>query len=132
MIRRDAGAHYNLGCMYALGEGVEMDEEKKVYHYEKAAIGGHPKARYNLACIECKKGNMERAAKHFIIAANLGDENSMKELWEEFKGGNITKEELEATLRSHQVALDAMKSPEREKVEEAIKNGCPIAAIKLI
>jgi hypothetical protein len=52
-------------------------------------------------------------------------------LWEEFKDGNITKEELEATLRS-QVALDAMKSPEREKVEEAIKNGCPIAAIKLI
>jgi TPR repeat protein len=39
----DAGAHYNLGCMYALGEGVEMDEEKKVYHYEKAAISGHPK-----------------------------------------------------------------------------------------
>lgn len=70
--------------------------------------------------------------KHFIIAANLGDEDSVKALWEHFSHGNIAKEDLEATLRTHKAATDATKSHEREMVEDAIKNGCPIAAIKLI
>jgi tetratricopeptide (TPR) repeat protein len=127
----DIEAHYNLSIMYGKGEGVEKDEEKMVYHWEKAAIGGHPYARNNLGCIEWGNGNMERSVKHFVIAANLGCDESMKALWNAFKEGYITKEDLDATLRTHQAALDAMKSPEREKVEEAIKNGCPIAAIKL-
>jgi TPR repeat protein len=112
----DAGAHAQLGYMYALGKGIEKDEEKAVYHYEKAAIGGHPYARHNLGCIEEENGKMERAVKHFIIAANLGDDLSMKALWQHFAAGNITKEDLEATLRSHQAALDAMKSEQREEV----------------
>ena len=78
----DVVAHYWLGCLYMEGEGVEKDEEKEVYHWEKAAIGGHPKARHNLACVEAANGNMERAVKHSIIAANLGHEGSMKSLWE--------------------------------------------------
>ena len=57
---------------------------------------------------------MERAVKHFIIAANVGHEKSMKVLWEHYSAGNITKEDLEATLRTHKAAIDAMKSPERE------------------
>ena len=127
----DIEAHYELGVIYGNGEGVEKDEEKAVYHWEKAAIGGDPYARYNLAVIEEKNGNIERSVKHLIIAANLGYDSSMKALWKHYSAGNITKEDLEATLRTHQAAIDAMKSPEREKVEEAIKNGCPIAAIKL-
>jgi TPR repeat protein len=127
----NAAAHYELGIMYREGQGVQKDEKKEVHHYEKAAIGGHPDARHNLGCIEASNGNMERSVKHFIIAANLGCDSSMKLLWKHYSAGNITKEELEATLRTHQAAIDATKSPERVKVEEAIKNGCPIAAIKL-
>ncbi len=127
----DIEAHYELGVMYGEGQGVDKDEVKEVYHLEKAAIGGHPQARHNLGGIEWGNGNMKRAVKHFIIAANLGCDESMKALWTHYSEGNITKEDLEATLRTHQAAIDAMKSPEREKVEEAIKNGCPIAAIKL-
>jgi TPR repeat protein len=93
-----------------------------VYHYEKAAIGGHPWARHNLACIEEDNGNMERAVKHFIIAANPGDEDSMKLLWQHYSAGNITKEDLEATLRTHQAALDAMKSAQRDAAERACGN----------
>jgi TPR repeat protein len=117
--------------MFREGQGVEKDEEKMVYHWEKAAIGGHPHARFNLGVFEAINGNMKRSVKHFVIAANLGCDESMKQLWQHYSLGNITKEDLEATLRTHQAAIDAMKSPEREKVEEAIKNGCPIAAIKL-
>ena len=110
----DLEAHNQLGWMYWNGVVVEKDEEKGVYHYEKAAIGGHPRARHVLGCKEVNNGNIERAVKHFIIAANLGDEGSMKALWVEFHDGNITKEDLESTLRTHKAAIDAMKSPERE------------------
>ena len=113
----DMDAHYQLGHSYGEGDVVEKDAEKEVYHYEKAAMGGHPYARHNLGCIEHENGNMERAVKHFIIAANLGDDESMKMLWAQYSDGNITKEDLEATLRTHHVAIDAMKSPEREAAE---------------
>jgi len=82
-----------------------------------AAIGGHPTARYNLGCYEERKGNIERSVKHHIIAAKLGDEDSMKKLWKHYSGENITKEDLETTLRTHKAAIDAMKSPEREAAE---------------
>jgi TPR repeat protein len=113
----DADAHYGLGNMYRKGEGVEKDEEKAVYHYEKAAIGGHPGARYNLGGIEWTNGNVERAVKHYIIAANLGDEYSMRLLWKHYSAGNIAKEDLDATLRSHQAALNEMKSEQRDAAE---------------
>jgi hypothetical protein len=34
--------------VYMKGNGIERDEEKFIYHSEKAAIGVHPTARYNL------------------------------------------------------------------------------------
>jgi TPR repeat protein len=111
----NAEAHYQLGCTYGNGEGVEKNEEKAVYHYEKAAIGGHPIARHNLGCHEQGNGNMERAVKHWIIAAKLGDEDSMKALLPNYKEGYISKEEYGATLRTHQAAVDATKSAQREK-----------------
>jgi TPR repeat protein len=107
-------AHAQLGMMYRKGRGVEKDEEKSVYHYEKAAIGGHPIARHNLATNEEENGNIERAVKHYIIAANLGHDKSMKELWKHYSHGNITKEDLDATLRTHQAAINAMKSAQRD------------------
>ncbi len=110
----DIAAHSKLGFMYMNGEGVEKNEEKALYHFEKAAIGGHPGARYALALIEGRNGNIERAVKHFIIAAKLGDEHSMKKLWKHYSDGNITKEDLDATLRAHQAALDATKSAHRD------------------
>ena len=88
-----------------------------MYHYEKAAIGGHPIARYNLGCYEGRSGNIERAVKHFVIAANLGYEKSMKAIWWHYSAGNITKEELEATLRTHKAAIDATKSAQREEAD---------------
>jgi TPR repeat protein len=115
----DAAAHYELGLLYTNldGQAVEEDEEKMVHHWEKAAIGGHPKARYCLGRVEEAIGNIERAVKHFIIAAKLGHEGSMKELWKYYSAGNITKENLDATLRSHQSAIDATKSLQREEAE---------------
>ena len=110
-------AHYILGCMYYEGKGVEKNMKKEVYHLEKAAIGGHPTARHNLAATEGRNGRIERAVKHFIIAAKLGYEESMKMLWGEYSCRNITKEDLEATLRTHQAAIEATKSSAREEAD---------------
>ena len=118
----DSEAHFLLGMMYYEGEGVEKDDEKSNYHWEKAAIGGHPIARYNLAGIDEENGNIERSVKHHIIAANLGYEESMKALWRNYSARNITKEDLEAALRTHKTAIDATISP-RRKVAEAFFRG---------
>ena len=72
-------AHYNLSLMYD-GDGIEKDEKKRIYHLEEAAIGGHPEARNNLAISEAKHGRLDRAVKHWIIAANMGDDESLKNL----------------------------------------------------
>jgi TPR repeat protein len=115
----DANAHYNLSLMYCYGQGVEKDEKKEVYHLEKAAIGGNVPARHNLGCHEERNGRMERALKHWIIAANMGDEGSMKALWKYHARGLVKKEQLNATLRAHQAAVNATKSPQREEAERA-------------
>jgi len=114
----DAHAHYNLSVMYDLGLGVEKDEKKKVYHLEEAAIGGCVDARHNLAVVEGSNGKIERAVKHFIIAANMGHEGSMKALWKCYAMVLVKKEALTATLHTHQDAIDATKSAQREEAEE--------------
>ncbi len=114
----DAAAHNDLGNRYCIGgEGVEKDYEKAIRHWEEAAIGGHLQARHNLGVYEENSGNTERAVKHLVIAANLGHEDSMKVLWKFYSCGTITKEDLEATLRTHKAAIDATKSAQRDAGE---------------
>jgi hypothetical protein len=114
----NAEAHYKLAVLYHDGEGVEKDERKAMHHLEEAAIGGHPTARYNLGVLEVKNGRNERAVEHWIIAANQGEDSSAKILMDAFRRGFIGKEDLAATLRAHQAAVDATKSPQREAAEK--------------
>jgi len=74
----DTEAHYQLSLFYNEGQSVEKDMEKAIYHSEQAAIGGHPFARHNLGCEEENNGRIERAVKHYIIAASLGDDDSLE------------------------------------------------------
>jgi TPR repeat protein len=113
----DVEAHYELSVMYQNGEGVERDEKSVLHHSEQAAIGGNPIARCILGAIEYENGRRERAAKHWIIAANLGHDRSLDVLKDCFKVGLVSKEDFAAALRSHQAAVDATKSPQREEVE---------------
>lgn len=119
----DAGAHYYLSFMYHLGDGVEKDTKNARYHAEQAAIAGHPNARYNLGAEEMNNGNFDRAVKHFIIAANLGDSESLKCLKMLYTGGDASKKDYADALRACQAAVEATKSSERERAEQAIKNG---------
>eukprot|EP00984_Skeletonema_dohrnii_P004609 scaffold1634_cov118-Skeletonema_dohrnii-CCMP3373.AAC.7 len=130
----DASAHHELSLLYHNGEGVEKDEKKELYHLEKAAIGGHPRARCNLALKEGRNKRYDRSAKHFIIAANLGHDDSIQMLKEYYKHGLVSKEDFAAALRAHQAAVEATKSPQRElasKTGITIQQGSndPLASI---
>ena len=65
--------------MYHEGKGVEEDIGKNNFHLE-AAIGGHPHARYHLGWHENNNGNVERAVKHWIIAATQGQDDQPRRL----------------------------------------------------
>eukprot|EP00985_Skeletonema_marinoi_P006884 scaffold3011_cov130-Skeletonema_marinoi.AAC.9 len=114
----DIEAHHRLAMLYHWGQGVEKDKRKEMYHFKEAAVGGHPTARHNLGCDELNNGNPEKAAKHWIIAATHGNDDSIKGLMMVFKGGAISKEVLAAALRANQAAVDAAKSPQRDAAEE--------------
>jgi TPR repeat protein len=112
----NAVAHYLLSVMYH-EEKVKMDEKKKMYHSEQAAMGGNPFARKNLANIEWKRGRKLRAVKHGIIGAKLGDDDALKSLKLAYGMGLVSKEDFAAALRGHQTAVNATKSPAREAAE---------------
>ena len=108
-------AHYQLSNLYHEGKGVEKDEKRELHHLKEAAIGGHPEARDNLAILEGRNGQHNRAVKHFIIAANLGFDQSLQNLKFLYKHGRLSKEDFTAALRGYQAAIAAEKSPQREE-----------------
>ena len=115
-------AHYQLAMLYRNGAGVEKNKKKEMHHLEEAAIGGHPEARYNLGAYEMMNGRFKRGVKHFIIAANLGDDDALEEVKKEFARGVATKEDYEAALRGHQATVDATKSQKRTEGEAFFAN----------
>ena len=74
----DSESHFNLSLIYAMGEGVEKDKKREMYHLQEAAIGGHPKARWNRGCREKDNGKIDKALTHWIIAANLGNDGALE------------------------------------------------------
>ena len=118
-----ANAHQNLSSMYYKGDGVEKDKKKEIYHLEEAAIGGHPHARCNLGFEEYNAGKIERAMRHFIIAAKLGYDNALEDVKKGFTKGFVSKEDYASALRGHQAAVDATKSAQRDEAEKARREG---------
>lgn len=72
----DAHAQYNLGLLYARGQGVAQDQAKAAAWYEKAASQGVAAAQYNLGVMYANgqgvKADPEQAAKWFLKAAEQG------------------------------------------------------------
>ena len=74
-------------------------------------------ARLNLGMIDKHIGRMDRAIKHFVVAARSGFDIALKEVGEGYKAGHITKDEYASTLRSYKDAADEMKSEQRTRAE---------------
>ena len=106
-------AHNSLGSAYEEGEGVEKDVSKGIHYYKLAAMGGHEYARYALGDIEEYNGNMERAMKHYMIAARSGFDRALEEISKGYKAGHVAEDEYTSTLEAHQDSIDEMKSEQR-------------------
>jgi hypothetical protein len=117
----DIDAHYKLSLLYRDGEGVEKDLKKEIHHLEEAAIGGHPDARFYLGGHEGRNGRIDRATKHFIIAAKLGCDESLGMLQHGLEFGHVSEEEYASTLRGYQAAVDATKNEFRDKADAFYK-----------
>jgi len=60
-------------------------------YYKEVASGFHWWTSLSLGVTEMANGRPERAVKHWIIAANLGFNRTIKELWECYVLGFIVK-----------------------------------------
>ena len=110
-----AAAYCSIGYAYQYGHGVEVQNKKAMHYYELAAIGGGVQSRHNLGIMEKKTGNMERALRHFIIAAEGGFVKSLQNIKSLYSYGHATKEDYTKALRSYQTYLDEIKSKQRDE-----------------
>ena len=111
----NASSCYSIGMAYYYGNGAERDEKKANHYCELAAMGGVVEARYNLGVYEWRAGNMERALKHFMIAASFGDNDSLENIKQLFLKGDATKDDYTKALRAYQTNLVEIKSAQRDE-----------------
>ena len=110
-------ALYRLGVSYQRGDGVEQDKEKAAEFYKKAAMQGYADSRHNLGNHEGRKGNYDRAVRHFLISAKMGYKKSVQNIKEMFMGGIATKEQYAQALKEYQDAVEGMKSHDRDEAK---------------
>ena len=116
-----AVAYYNLAVSYINGVGIEVIKKKAKHYWELAAINGEINARHDLGCVELDAGNHHRAMQHFILSANAGYKKSLDPVKRGFIDGIVTKNEYENTLRAYQERYNEMKSEDRNKFAEALR-----------
>ncbi|EJK45718.1 hypothetical protein THAOC_35653 [Thalassiosira oceanica] len=107
----------NLGIAYHHGEGVQQDTVKGVEFFERAAMQGHAQSRHNLANWEVQKGNNDRAVRHLLISAKMGDDNSVDNIKRAFEAGFATKDQYAKALKGYQDAVEEMKSHDRDEAK---------------
>jgi len=111
-----AAAYFKIGTVYYRGEGgVEEDKKKAIHYWELAAMQGHVMARYTLGLMEKRAGNVDRALKHYMIAAKAGSEKSLGAIRYLHMSREATKDDFTIALRSYQAYLDEVKSDRRDE-----------------
>ena len=111
----NATSYYNIGIAYNLGNGAGRDKKKALHYWELAAMGGDTDGRHNLGNAEGRKGNMDRALKHLMIAAGFGYTRSLESIKQMFLHGQATKDDYTKALRSYQEYLVEIKSAQRDE-----------------
>jgi hypothetical protein len=100
----------NLALMYYNGEGVSKDESKAKQYYEKGAMAGSVLSRFNLGIIEADAGRLDRAIKHWLIAANCGEIKAVDNIKKAMARGHATR-----ALRGYQQWVNEVKSDQRDR-----------------
>ena len=107
--------------MYNNGGGLQADKKKAQYHFEKAAMGGHVRARHHLGVLEGRERNdYFRAMKHFLISASAGYNESLEFVQSGYYTYSlVTKADFQETLRAHKNSQDELKSEWRDRAVAA-------------
>ena len=106
-------AHFQLGLYYRAGG----DLKKAKFHYEAAAMAVDEVARSNLGCMEAQSGNMERAVKHWTIAASAGHYGAMKNLIKVIEMGYVgyvSRAAIDSTITAYNDSCVEMRSKARD------------------
>ena len=112
-------AYCSVGYAYENGSGVEKDKKKANHYFKLAAIEGNVNSRYNLGNSETRAGTVKRALKHYMIAAEGGNNNSLKQIQKLYTNGHATKGDYTKALRAYQAYLAEIKSTQRDKAAAA-------------
>ena len=112
----DIQAHFLLATSYKEGShGLKKKMDMALYHYEVAAMGGHFDARGRLGYVEAVEEKFDKALKHWMISARMGEEKSLKSILKLHKMGHATKDDYAQALCGYIKAKDEMSSNEREE-----------------
>jgi TPR repeat protein len=103
-------AHFQL-CVYFDEEG---DSKKEKFHLEAGAMAGHDLARSNLGIMEVASCNTERAVKHWVIAASVGNFYAMHNLQQVFEKGYVSRDLMDSTLTAYNNSCLEMRSEARD------------------
>ena len=114
-----AKAYDKIGYAYLFGAGVEMNVINGLHYYELAAMGGVVAARLALGLFEDQAGNLDRALKHYMVAAGNGHNRSVKNIRQLYMNGHATKEDYANALRARQAYLEEIKSKQRDEAAAA-------------
>jgi len=101
-------------------DGVARNFSKADRHWEEAAMQGHVLARHNLGNHETQNGNYERAVRHWLISAKMGEKWSLDAIKDMFVDGIATKQQYASALKGYQAAMEEMKSHDRDVAEEEL------------
>jgi TPR repeat protein len=105
-----SAAHYLLSDVYRKGG----DLKKAKFHGEAAAMAGHEVSRCNLGVLELDSGNLERAIKHWKIAASAGCFESMHHMRKVFEQGLVSRESINSMLKAYNNSCVKMRSEARD------------------
>ena len=81
---------------------------------QNAALAGNEMARYSFGCIEFISGNVERAVKHWKIAASAGSFRAMDAMQTVFVVGRVSRESINSTLAAYNTSCAEMRSEARD------------------
>ncbi len=120
-------ARNNLGFLYAIGVGLEKDEEKSFIHYKYSANKGYQLAQFNLGmCYREGRGvgqDYINAAKFFQLAADQGNAMAQYQLGMCYHDGNGVIRDYKISVKCLRLSADQGYEPAQNELGLCYYNG---------
>ena len=82
---------------------------------------GDAESRNSLGVYEKMEGNYDRALRHWMISAKMGEKNSLENIKDFLLDGFATKEQYIEALKGYQDAVEETRSHDRDVAKEIYK-----------